>query len=60
MIKMKRDFESRSSDLGEEYFKKLKDINITTVDSFQASTESLNICTDNFGQTIARTLSVFV
>jgi hypothetical protein len=34
---MKAEFEKKSLDTSEEYFAKLKDINITTVDSFQAS-----------------------
>ena len=35
--RMKAAFKKRSSSVGEEYFNKLKDIKITTVDSFQAS-----------------------
>ena len=34
---MKAAFEKRSSDPQEEYFTKLRDVNITTVDSFQVS-----------------------
>ncbi|CAB4036260.1 Hypothetical predicted protein, partial [Paramuricea clavata] len=34
--KMKSAFKLKSSDPSEEYFTKLRDINITTVDSFQA------------------------
>ena len=48
MMKMKSAFESKSSDPSEEYFTKLKDINITTVDSFQAS---VHIESPNFAWT---------
>ena len=34
---MKTAFQRKSSDPSEEHFMELKDINITTVDSFQAS-----------------------
>jgi hypothetical protein len=34
---MNAKFKEKSLDSSEEYFTKLKDINITTVDSFQAS-----------------------
>ena len=39
--KMKRAFKKKSSDPKEEYFTKLKDINITTVDSFQGEENKL-------------------
>ena len=39
---MKAAFEKRSLDPQEEYFTKLRDVNITTVDSFQVSGISKN------------------
>ena len=40
---MKAAFEKRSLDPQEEYFTKLRDVNITTVDSFQVSGISKNL-----------------